>query len=91
MAMMFAVQQYELHIVTIQVVADDPAGAIENVFAGDGEATNFEFAGIANDHGMSLDDDRDLADQLYDRGIIKPGHSIIPSIRGVKQVVDEHE
>ena len=84
--MVFDVQQYELHIVTLQVVADDPADAVAKVFAGEGEATNFEFAGIANDHGMSIDEDRDLTDQLFDRGIIKPGHSIIPSIRGVRQV-----
>jgi hypothetical protein len=89
MTMIFDVQQYELHILTRRVEADDPADAIRRVFAGDGEATNFEFAGIANDHGMSLDDDRNLADQLYDRGIIKPGHSIVPSIRSVRQVVDE--
>jgi len=72
-----------------EVVDPALANRIAKVFAGEGEATNFEFAGIANDHGMSIDEDRDLTDQLFDRGIIKPGHSIIPSIRGVKQVVDE--
>ena len=42
--MVFDVQQYELHIATLQVVADDPADAIAKVFTGEGEATNFEFA-----------------------------------------------
>jgi len=82
----FEIEQYELHITTVRVVADDPADSIAKVFLGEGEATNFEFAGIANGHGMSIDDDRDLADRLFDQGIIKPGHSIIPSIRSVKQV-----
>ena len=46
-------------------------------------------ANVAYDCGMSIDDDRDLADQLLDRGVIKADDQIIPSIRSVKQVVAE--
>ena len=89
MPLLYDVQQYELNITTVRVVADDPTGAVAKVFAGEGEVNNFEFAGIAYDCGMSLDDYRDLADQLLDRGVIKADDQIIPSIRSVKQVVAE--
>lgn len=84
---LYDVQQYETHITTIRVTADDPASAVAKVFAGEGEVNNFEFAGIADDRGMPIDDDRDLADQLLDLGVIKADDQIIPSIRGVKEAV----
>jgi hypothetical protein len=86
---LYDVQQYELHILTRQVEADDPADAVARVFAGEGEVNNFEFSGIADDRGMPIDEDRDLADQLLDLGVIKADDQIIPSIRSVKQVVDD--
>jgi hypothetical protein len=86
---LYDVQQYETHITTIRVTADSPAGAVTKVFNGEGTVNNFEFAGIADDHGMPINEDQDLADQLLDLGVIKPNDEIIPSIRGVKEVVDE--
>jgi len=48
---LYDVQQYETHITTIRVTADDPASGVEKVLVGEGEVNNFEFAGIAYDHG----------------------------------------
>ncbi len=83
----FAIEQYELHILTHVVTADDQADALAKFFQGDeGEAVSFEFVGIANDYGMSVGENRDLADRLFDRGILKPEDTIIPSIRSITQV-----
>lgn len=83
----FAIEQYELHILTHVVTADDQADALAKFFQGDeGEAVSFEFVGIADGCGMSVGENRDLADRLLDRGIIKSGETIIPSIRSVRLV-----
>ena len=83
----FEIQQYELHILTHVVTADDETDALARFFQGDeGEAVSFEFVGIANDYGISVDENRDLVDRLLDRGIIKSGETIIPSIRSVRLV-----
>ena len=81
----FEIEQYELHILTHLVTADDEADALAKFFQGDeGEAVSFEFVGIADGYGMSVGDNRDLADRLFDRGILKPEDTIIPSIRSVR-------
>lgn len=83
----FEIEQYELHILTHVVTADDQADALVKFFQGDeGEAVSFEFVGIANDYGISVEENRDLVDRLLDRGIIKSGDTIIPSIRSVRLV-----
>ena len=82
----FEIEQYELHILTHLVTADDEADALAKFFQGDeGEAVSFEFVGIANDYGISVDENRDLADQLFDRGAINGSDEIIPSIRCIEE------
>jgi hypothetical protein len=83
----YEIEQYELHVLTHKITADDEAGAVAKFFQGnDGEAISFEFVGIANDYGMSVSENRDLADRLFDLGILRGGDNIIPSIRSVRQV-----
>lgn len=86
--MLYEIEQYELHLTKFQVEADDPADAINNLFLGQGEPVDnsTELVEVADKYGMSLDDDRDLADRLFDRGILKPEDIIIPSIRSITQV-----
>jgi hypothetical protein len=82
----FEIGQYELHVLTHRIEADDEAQAIAKLYQGEGEAVSFEFVGIANDFGMPVNEDRDLADQLFERGIITSDDTIVPSIRSIRQV-----
>jgi hypothetical protein len=84
----FEIEQYELHLTKFQVEADDETDAIAKLFLGQGEPVDnsTELVQVADEYGMSLDDNRDLADRLFDRGVIKPEDIIIPSIRSITQV-----
>ena len=83
----FEIEQYELHILTHRVTGDDETDALVKFFQGiEGEAVSFEFVGIPSDYGMSLGENRDLTDRLFDLGIIKSGDTIIPSVRSIRQV-----
>jgi hypothetical protein len=83
---LYEIDQYEIHVLRHKIQADNEADAITKLFQGEGEATSFIFVGIANDYGMPVDDHRDLADQLFDRGVIDGNDEIIPSIRDIRQV-----
>ena len=84
----FEIEQYELHVTKFTVEGDDPADAIAKLFLGQGEPVDnsTELVEVADEYGMSLDDNRDLADRLFDRGILKTEDTIIPSIRSITQV-----
>jgi hypothetical protein len=82
----FEIGQYELHVLTHRIEADDEAQAIAKLYQGEGEAVSFEFVGIANDYGMNLSENQALADQLFDRGLIHSSDEVIPSIRSIRQV-----
>jgi hypothetical protein len=84
----YEVEQYELHVITYRVEADDEADAIAKLFLGEGDPVDksLEFVEIADDCGMPVDENRDLADRLRDRGIVKGNDAIIPSIRSIRPV-----
>ena len=80
--------QYEIHIQGYDVTADDETDAIARLFLGEGDPidNSLEFINVADDHGMSVNENRDLADQLFDRGVIHSSDEIIPSIRCCDEV-----
>jgi hypothetical protein len=84
----YRIEQYEIHCQGYNVTGDTEAQAISNLFLGEGDPidNSLEFVEIADDHGMSVNDNRDLADQLFDRGTINGHDKIIPSIRSIEQV-----
>lgn len=84
----FEIEQYELHVMKYRVEADDEASAIARLFQGEAEPVcqSQEFAEVADDYGMPMDENRGLADRLRDRRIVKGDDSIIPSIRSIRQV-----
>ena len=87
--MLFEIEQYELHVTKFRVEADDEADAIAEFFIGievEPVDNSTELVQVADNYGMSLDDNRDLADHLFDRGILKPEDTIVPSIRSITQV-----
>ena len=85
----FEVQQYEVHVSTYRIEADDEAEAIAKLYAGDDEMVSFEFAGIADDLGMPVSENPELACRLFDLGVLQSDDTIIRSIRSVKQVVKQ--
>ena len=87
--MTFEIGQYELHVMTYRVVeAHDEAEAIAKLFRGEGEPVDdsLDFVEVANERGMSLFDNPDLACRLFERGIIDGDDTIVPSVRSVRQV-----
>ena len=84
----YEIEQFELYVQGYLVEADNEADAIARFFHGEGkqELTSIEYAGISNDHGLSLTERPDLASDLMDRGVIHGGDEIIPSIRSIRQV-----
>ena len=75
------------------VKADSEADALERFFRGEGKQnlTSIEFAGMANDYGLSLTERPDLASELMDRGVIKSDDTIVPSIRSIREVGEEDQ
>jgi len=84
----YRIEQYELHVQAYNVTADSEADAIARLFMGEGDPidNSLEFVEIADDHGMRVDENDDLADQLFDRGTINGHDEIIPSIRCIEEV-----
>jgi hypothetical protein len=84
----YRIEQYELHCQAYNVTADDEADAIAKLFLGEGDPidNSLEFVNVADDHGMLVSENQDLADQLFDRGTINGNDEIIPSIRCIEQV-----
>ena len=84
----YRLEQYEIHCQAYNVTADNEADAISRLLLGEGDPidNSLEFVEIADDHGMSVNENRDLADQLFDRGIIHSSDEIIPSIRCCDEV-----
>jgi hypothetical protein len=84
----YRIEQYEIHVQGYNVTADSEADAISRLFMGEGDPidNSLEFVEIADDHGMRVDENDDLADQLFDRGTINGHDEIIPSIRCIEEV-----
>jgi hypothetical protein len=86
----FEIEQYELHVQKYRVEAADEADAIAKLFQGEADPidNSLEFIETAEDQGMSVHGEEDLAAKLWDRGIIDSSHIVIPSIRDIHQVND---
>ena len=71
-----------------RVEADSEADAISKLFQGEADPidNSLEYVEIADDRGMPIDEHRDLADQLFDRGSISGHDEVIPSVRSIEQV-----
>jgi len=85
----FEIEQYELYVQRYRIdEADSEADGIARLFLGEGDPidNSLEFVEIADDHGMLVSENRDLSDQLFDRGTINGHDEIIPSIRCIEQV-----
>jgi len=82
----YEVEQYETHMQKYRIEAENEAAAIAKVFDGVAEALDggSEYIEVAEDFGMPVDDHRELADELRDRGI--DIGEIIPSIRTIREV-----
>jgi hypothetical protein len=85
---LYEIEQYELHVMKYHLVADSEATAIGKLLLGEGDPVDdsLEFINIADDQGMSLSENPDLSSQLFDKGVVKGGDTIIGSIRSIRQV-----
>ena len=83
----FEIEQYETHAMKYRVEADNQAEAIAKLFAGEADPVDnsLEFIEVAEDFGLPVDENRDLAKQLRKRGIAV-GDEIIGSIRSIEEV-----
>jgi hypothetical protein len=84
----YEIEQYELHVMKYRIEADSEADAIARLLVGEGEPVDnsLEFADIADEYGMSLSENPELSSQLFDKGVVKGGDTIIGSIRSIRQV-----
>lgn len=83
----YAIQQYELHVITYQVEADDPADAIVKLLDGEAEPrdNSQEYIEIADERGLFVSEHPELAAKLRTLGV-PVDDRIIPSIRSIEVV-----
>lgn len=83
----FQILQYELHVQKYQVEAESEAEAIKRLLNGEADPldNSLEYIEIADDFGMPVDENRDLADGLHKLGV-PVGEHVIPSIRSIEEV-----
>ena len=82
----YEIEQYELHAMKYRIDAASEAEAIAGLFAGEAEPVeqSQDFIEVAEDFGLSVDEHRELAERLRDRGI--PVDEVIPSVRSIVQI-----
>ena len=82
----YEIEQYELHAMKYQVEAEDEAHAIAKLLNGEADPVDnsLDFIEVADDYGLPVDENRDLADQLRNLGIAV-GDDIIPSVRSIEE------
>lgn len=83
----YAIQQYELHVTTYRIEADDPADAIVKLLDGEAEPMDDsqEYVEIAEERGLFVSDNPELAAKLRTLGV-PVDDRIIPSIRSIEVV-----
>ena len=83
----FEIEQYELHVQRYRVEAKNEAEAIAKLFQGEADPidNSLELIEVADDYGMPVDENRELAEQLRTLGVTI-GDDIIPSIRSCEEV-----
>jgi len=82
----FEIEQYELHVQTYRVEAEDEAHAIQRLFESEADPVegSLEFVEVAEDFGLPAEEYTELARALRKRDI-KIG-DVIPSVREVRAV-----
>jgi hypothetical protein len=83
----FEIEQFELHVTTYRVEADDPADAIVKLLDGEAEPVDDsqEYVEIAEERGLLVADHPELAAKLRTLGV-PVDDRIIPSIRSIEVV-----
>ena len=83
----FEIEQYEVHVQTYEVEADNEAQAITKLFNGEAEPVDdsLEYVEVCEDRGLPADEHRELAEQLRSLGVSVDEH-VIPSIRSIQPV-----
>ena len=83
----YEIEQYELHSSMYRVEANSEAEAIAKLLYGEADPVDdsLEYIEVADDFGLSVDENRELAEQLHQLGV-SVGEHVIPSIRSVDEV-----
>ncbi len=83
----FEIEQYELHTQKYRVEAATETEAIAKLFSGEAIAMDdsLEFIEVADNVGLPVEDNRDLATGLQALGYVV-GEDLIPSIRNIEEV-----
>ena len=81
------IEQYELHTIKYRVEASTEAEAIKKLCDGGGEAVDNsqEYIEVAEDFGLPVEENRELADELRSLDVTV-GEDIINSIRVIEGV-----
>ena len=66
----YELEQYELHVTKYRVEATDEGEAVAKLFAGEADPmdNSTEYIEVAEDYGMPVDQNRELADKLREAG-----------------------
>lgn len=83
----YEIEQYELHVQRHTVEAKNEAEAIAKLFDGKADPVDnsLEYVEVADDYGLPVDLNQELADALRNLGITI-GDDVIPSIRSCEEV-----
>jgi hypothetical protein len=83
----YEIEQYELWTTKYRVEAASEAKAVAKLFAGKAQLVeeSHELVEVADDYGLPVDENRDIADELEELGI-SVGDDVIPSIRSVEEI-----
>lgn len=83
----YEIEQYELCVTKYRVEASSEAEAIAKLLSGKAEAidNSHEFVEVADDFGLPVDENRELADELEKIGV-SMGDDVISSIRSIEQI-----
>lgn len=84
---MFEIEQYEIHAFRYRIEADSEADAIVKLLDGEADPTNnaSDCVEVAEDLGLPVDKNRELAGELRDLDV-PVGEHVIPTIRSVSLV-----
>ncbi len=83
----YEIEQFEIYVSKYRVEANSEAEAIQKLFDGEHEPIDdsLEYVEVAEDIGLPVDENRELADELRALGV-SVGEDVIPSIRSIEEV-----
>lgn len=85
----YKIKQYERHVQEFRVKAESEAAAIAKLFNVGGTVVDggTELLEVDTDHGLSVDEYPELADELLRMGVIRGSDAVIGSIHNIE--IDE--